>query len=171
MSSDILFTEDDIYRLLKSLDIAKANGPDGKSACMLKSTASKTTPLITKPFNLSIKSCRPPSSWKISSVVPIPKVQRVTSTSDYRPVSLLSILERHFHFLINYVNTSNCIIHCSWTTVSGVFSRESLPYQLFCTLQMIGSINLKEVMKLVFFDYREAFDTVPHQPLISKVVR
>jgi len=71
---------------------------------MLKTTADAIAPSVTKLFNSSIRCCRPPSSWKISSVVPIPKVPLANSTANYRPISLLSILskvlEHHFHSLI-----------------------------------------------------------------------
>ena len=93
-SDSIMCTEEEVCELLKSLDITKANGPDGISARMLKSTANAIAPSLTKLFNCSIACGRPPTSWKTSYVVPIPKIPRASSTSDYRPISLLFILSK-----------------------------------------------------------------------------
>ena len=79
-SPELLCTEDEGYGMLNSLDTKRASGPDGISACMLKYTAEAITPSVTKLFNISIRCCRLPSCWKISSVVPIPKVPKPTST-------------------------------------------------------------------------------------------
>ncbi len=50
--------------MLRALDITKANGQDGISSRMLKSTAAAIAPSITKLFNLSIQLGRPPPAWK-----------------------------------------------------------------------------------------------------------
>ncbi len=73
--------------MLQSLDVTKANDPDGISTRMLKSTARAIAPSITNLFNHSITCGRPPSSWKMSSVVPIPI-----------PVVLLSLSQLNFHY-------------------------------------------------------------------------
>ena len=51
---ELLCNEEDVYQLLSSLDVIKANGPDGISARILKHTAASITPSITKLFNLSL---------------------------------------------------------------------------------------------------------------------
>ena len=83
-NSNILCTEEEVVVLLQSLNIDKASGQDGISACMLKKTAAVIVPSITKLFILSIQLGRPPTAWKSSNVVPIPKnrVQRVPMSSD-----------------------------------------------------------------------------------------
>ena len=52
--SDLLCTEEEVAGFLRSLDATKANGNDGISARMLKSTATAIAPSITKLFNQSI---------------------------------------------------------------------------------------------------------------------
>ena len=101
-SSD-LFHE--IMKLIHGLDVSKAKSLDGVSARMLKATASSIAPSLTKLFNLSISAGQFPASWKRARVVPIPKSSsRACNPSDYRPISLLSVLskllEKHFCFLI-----------------------------------------------------------------------
>ena len=52
---DLLCTEEEILDYLSSLDTAKANGPNGISARMLKETALSIISSLTKLFNTSIK--------------------------------------------------------------------------------------------------------------------
>ena len=81
-SSEILCIVEEVYFFLKDLDLSKASGADGISACVLKSTADAIAPSVTSLFNHSIICCWPPSSWKCASVVPIPKVPKTSSTLD-----------------------------------------------------------------------------------------
>ena len=60
-SPENVCTEEEFCKMLQSLDVSKANGPDGISATMLKSTANAIAPLITNLFNHSITCGRPPS--------------------------------------------------------------------------------------------------------------
>lgn len=70
---ELLCTEEEILDLLLSLDITKANGPDGISATMLKSTANTITHSITILFNRSIQLGALPEKWKLPAVNPIHK--------------------------------------------------------------------------------------------------
>ena len=101
MPNELLCTTEEVIFLIMSLDPSKANGPDGISAQMLKGTAHSIAPSLTKLFNISISQGRFPECWKTSSVVPIPKSANRSEATDYRTISLLTIvskmLERHFH--------------------------------------------------------------------------
>ena len=98
---ELLCTEDDILKLLYSLDITKANGPDDMSATVLKATAPTIANGVMISFNKSIELGEVPKEWKTSSVVPIPKGNDTCQPSNYRPISLLSVLskllERHLY--------------------------------------------------------------------------
>ena len=94
---ELLCTTDEFLFLMKSLDSSKANGPDGVSAQMLKATACSIVPSLTKLFNISISQGRFPECWKTSTVVPIPKSSNHKETTNYRPISLLSIISKMLH--------------------------------------------------------------------------
>ena len=116
---DFLCSEEEVTDLLLNLDISKANGPDGISAIMLKSTAYSIAPGLTKFFNKCISTGRLPSAWKLSSVVPIPKGDDGSSVTNYRSISLLSIvsklLERHMYWLIvSHLEVSSPISLHQW---------------------------------------------------------
>jgi len=91
---DLLCTEDEVYEMIISLDTSKANGSDGISATMLKGTAHSINPVLTHLFNMSIESGIFPDKWKLSLVVPIPKGGDHSNPSNYRPISLLSVISK-----------------------------------------------------------------------------
>ena len=97
----LLYTEEEVLDYLSSLDTAKANGPDGISARMLKKTALSITTSLTELFNTSIKLGEVLSEWKHALVTSVPKSSNLSSVNSYHPISLLStiskILERHIH--------------------------------------------------------------------------
>ncbi len=157
--------------MLENLDVCKANGPDGISAKMLKSTASAIAPSVTTLFNLSVQTGHIPKDWKVSHVVPIPKRPGANSPSDYRPISLLPILskllERHFYKLISeHLSEHHPLSNCQWgfqpnkSTVSALISTTHDWFQLLEAGHEIGA---------VFFNFTKAFDRVPHGPLLFKV--
>ena len=91
---DILCTEEEVFTLLSSIDPTKYSGPDSITPKMLKSTAAAITPFVPRLFNLSLMLGKLPTEWKTARVVPIPKSSQTSDPSNYRPVSLLSILSK-----------------------------------------------------------------------------
>ena len=85
-------SEDEVFKLLATIDISKANGPDDISGRMLKETALGITPAITRIFNLSLQTGTLPMEWKTARVSPIPKSSETSDPANYRPISLLCIL-------------------------------------------------------------------------------
>ncbi len=168
---DILCTEEEVVEMLQSLNIAKASGQDGISARMLKATAAEIAPSITKLFNLSIQSGRPPIAWKSSNVVPIPKKQGAKNPNEFRPISLLpilsKILEKHFHFLISdHVREHSPLSNCQWGFQPG---KSTVAALLSTTQDWFQQLEKGKEIGAVFFDFHKAFDTVPHQPLVDKL--
>jgi len=101
LDEEFLFTTDEIFYFLTSLDMSKSSGPDRISACMLKSTANSIVPSVTILFNLSLQSGRILKGWKQSMIVPIPKNSPANSPKDYTPISLLGILSKVLHSIIS----------------------------------------------------------------------
>ena len=58
-------------------------------------------PPLVKLFNLSLSRGKFPKSWKSASVVPIPKSNKKSNPSGYRPISLLSVVSKLLEKLIH----------------------------------------------------------------------
>ena len=167
----LLCTEDEVTDLLLCLDPAKSTGPDKISAVMLRSTAAFIAPSLTKLFNLSIASGRFPTDWKCARITPIYKSGDSALASNYRPISILPIvskvLERHIYTLLFDFLAANCPISPQqWGFMPSRSTASAL-----CTLihDCHQSLDNGSEICSVYFDFRKAFDTVPHSPLLNKV--
>ena len=154
-----------------ALDPTKATGRDGISAKMLKNTAYSIAPSLTKLFNLSLTTGILPLAWKKSSVVPIPKNQKLSDPSNYRPVSLLpilsKILERHvFMLIMDHLQRNRSLSAFQWGFLEG---RSTVTALLHLTDQWLQALDVGHDVCAVFFDFRKAFDSVPHLPLMKKL--
>ena len=169
VNSKILCNEE-VYQLLSSLDVTKPNGPDGISARTLKHTATSITPLITKLFNLSLRTGHNlVSAWKQSLVVPIPKSNNNKgSPNNYRPISLLSVLskllERHMHkMLTEHFCTHHPLSNSQWGFSAG---KSTVTALLMTTHEWFQRLEEGKEICAVFFDFKKAFDSVPHRQAI-----
>ena len=164
-------SEDEVYNLLCSLDTSKSNGDDDISAVMLRNTALSITEAVTKIFNISISLGELPDEWKVSRVTPIPKNGDRTNPSNYRPISLLSILskllEKHMaQLLIEHMEANSPISPYQWGFCKGKSTTGALALAVD---QWHRQLEESNDICTVFFDYQKAFDTVPHRHLLFKL--
>ena len=74
--SNIVFSKNDVFLVLKKLDINKGSGPNDVPLRALHECAAELTPSLTALFNMSMSTCALPDSWKFAFVVPIHKKVR-----------------------------------------------------------------------------------------------
>ena len=94
--SHIHITPDEVKNILLSLDDNKATGPGNIPTKLLRCSAPQIYSPLCDLFNLSLKCGKIPAAWKISNVIPIPKKGLLKVVSNYRPISLLSIVSKVF---------------------------------------------------------------------------
>ena len=169
---DVLCSEQEVCDLLAALDVTKASGQDGISTRMLRYTALSIAPSLTQLFNLSLKSGVIPSDWKKSLIVPIPKNSDGSKPTNYRPISLLPIiskvLERHVYSLVmEHLLCHHPLASCQWGFLEG---RSTVTALLHCTNEWLKALEDGKEVCAVFFDFRKAFDSIPHTPLMTKLV-
>ena len=170
-SEDLLCSEIDVYHLLTSLNVTKSCGPDDVTPYMLKFTASSISLPITMLFNMSISLGCVPLQWKEARITPVPKISKPLSPSHFRPISLLSILskllEKHIHSLMcDHLNRFNLLSDQQWGFRPG---RSTVTALLSTISDWHSELDNGHDICAVFFDYRKAFDSVPHWPLIEKL--
>ena len=88
---DIQCTEAKVLKLLKNVDISKAQGPDELAPCLLKEGAEQLAPALCKLFNLSLSSGVLPADWQKANICPLYKKGNKQDPGNYRPISLTSI--------------------------------------------------------------------------------
>ncbi len=88
----MMFTSDIVARHLVSLNPYKVAGPDGLHPKVLRTLA----PFLVEPraelFNLSLLTADVPEDWRTATICPQFKKGDRESASNYRPVSLTSLI-------------------------------------------------------------------------------
>ena len=89
---DIITTPDEVSCIIRSLDPAKASGPDGIGSRIIKNTCLSIKHTTSRLFNQSFEQGKVPSMWKMANVTPIYKKGDRQLVNNYRPVSLLPVI-------------------------------------------------------------------------------
>ena len=86
--------EEFIFKELCKLNSSKGTGSDNIPARFVKDAAAVLTKPITYIVNLSIRSGSVPGTSKDARVVPLFKKNKRSDVSNYRPVSVLSVVSK-----------------------------------------------------------------------------
>jgi len=150
---EFLCTEDQVLDLISTLDTKKASGADGISVRMIKATAPSIVCSLTKLFNLSLKFGKVPSDWKFARIVPIPKSGNPVNPSNYRPISILPVLnkllEKHIHNIISYHLHNVCPL--SPNQWGYILQENLLPLLFFLSRMNSKRLSTLEVRFVLFF--------------------
>ncbi len=92
--SQIQISEYEVEQCLNNLDTSKAYGPDGIPPRLLKECSKEISPSLCSLFNKSLATGCVPVEWKQANVLPIHKKNCVEPVTNYRPISLLSIVSK-----------------------------------------------------------------------------
>ncbi len=90
----------DVTRSFKLVNIRKAVGPNGIPGRVLRACTFQLAGVFTDIFNLSLSLSVVPTSFKKSTIVPIPKKNKITCLNDWRPVALTPIFSKCFEKLV-----------------------------------------------------------------------
>ena len=168
---DIRTTEDEVRKILSQLKVDKSPGPDNIHPYFLKETANELAIPLNIIFNKSLESSEIPDEWKKGKITALFKKGSKKVASNYRPVSLTSIvckclekivLERIISFMKNEKLFSN--------RQYGFISGRSTQLQLLEVLdKWTEALDKGHSIDCVYMDYAKAFDTVPHRRLLYKL--
>ena len=160
-----------VLNKLNALQCCKSAGPDGWPPVALKETAAEISIPLSIIFSKSLQSGHLPECWKIANVVPIHKSGPRHLTNNYRPISLTCVVGKVLESIIR-----DSMLH--HLTVNGLISQQQhgfLPHRS-CTSQLLTALNdwtcsLDQgyPIDVIYFDFRKAFDTVPHARLLLKL--
>jgi len=165
------FSEFQVAYKITKLKNSCSPGYDGFTSVPLK----RLNHIIAKPlsllFNISMNSGEIPSAWKKSIVVPIFKKGDKSSTKNYRPISLTSIICKIMESIIKddlltYFNRNKLI----YSKQYGFMPKRSTNSQLLRYFNEFSS-NIVEGCQIdsIYLDYAKAFDSIVHSKLIFKL--
>ena len=160
-----------MYKVLNSLDISKATGPDGISNRLLKEASVPIAEPLSHLLNFSLSLGTFPDDWKLTNVIPIFKKGDSMLCTNYCPISLLCCVSKVFEKII--FDHIYAYLKCHGIlskNQSGFIQGDSTINQLIsiCNLLYKGLDNGDEFIG-VFLDLTKAFDKVWHTGLIFKI--
>lgn len=138
---------------------------------MLRGTACSITPALSTLFNRSLNQSTVPDEWKRSNITPIHKSGDKSETSNYRPISLLSliskVLERCIHNrVMDFLLKNHLLSDCQYGFRPRSSTQDAL---LTITRDWHNNLCTNRQVAAVFFDIKKAFDSVPHNQLLQSL--
>ena len=161
----------EIKNIILSLDPLRSIGPNSIPTKILKLLSNDISTQFAELFNLSFSEGVFPSILKTCKVIPIYKKDSQLNCSNYRPISLLSnidkILERiMYNRLYKFLETNNLIYSLQF----GFSQKHSASHALIhLTDKTREQLDKGNFASSIFVDFQKAFDTVEHQILIQKL--
>ncbi len=173
-SSDVYaisFSEDDVRRELRRVNVRKAAGPDAITGRVLRSCADQLAGLFTSIFNESLATSVVPTSFKKSVIIPVPKNSKPSCLNDYRSVALTSTVMKVFERLLKKHICSS--IPATLDPLQFAYrpnrsTDDAISQVLHSSLTHIDSKNGNYV-RLLFIDYSSAFNTIVPTKLAVKL--
>ena len=161
--------ESEITLLINGLDINKSVGIDQIPPKLLKWGAPVLTPVLTKVFNKCMTEGIYPDSLKIARVTPVFKGGNKNITSSYRPISILTQLNRIFEKLI-YERLYPFVKPKLSIKQFGFQKKNSTEHPILDLKEnILKNCTKKLISCILFLDLKKAFDSVSHSILLKKL--
>ena len=169
--NDLTVSAEEILTKLSKLDTSKTPGDDGLHPKLLYETRQEITPLLKIIFNKSLQTCTVPSAWKQSKVTALHKKGDKSNPGNYRPISLTAICSKVLESIVRdaimkHLETQRLLSECQHGFVG----------QRNCTTNLLESLDnwtsaldSGKCVDAILLDFAKAFDSVPHNRLLSKI--
>ena len=159
----------EVKQIIIKLNNNKASGPDSIHVKSLKAIADIVTPLLCHIANLCFLEGTYPEQFKIAKVIPVYKRNESTNPSNYRPISLLSSMNKVIEKLINnrlqsFLMKNNILYKYQF----GFRKNHSTELALIETIDTLRQyIDENYYVGGIFIDLTKAFDLVNHEILLK----
>ena len=158
---------DIVFEVFNSLVISKATGPDGLSARILKIAAAAIAGSLTKLFNVSLTTGDFPMDWKKANVYPVFKSGDPCLRTNYRPISVLSIIAKVFETVVHQQVTSYFISNNLFAKAQSGFRSGHSTQDVLLRVTEDWKLALDDdnLVGIMFIDLSKAFDSIDHSLL------
>uniref|UniRef100_A0A670I6Y3 Reverse transcriptase domain-containing protein n=1 Tax=Podarcis muralis TaxID=64176 RepID=A0A670I6Y3_PODMU len=166
-------TKEIVQEYLASLDVFKSPGPDELHPRVLKELADVISEPLAVIFENSWRTGEVPADWRRANVVPIFKKGKREDPNNYRPVSLTSIPGKILEQIIKQTVCEHLERNAVITNSQhGFLKNKSCQTNLISFFDRITSlVDEGNAVDVVYLDFSKAFDKVPHDILVKKLVK
>eukprot|EP00057_Strongylocentrotus_purpuratus_P006372 XP_011660846.1 PREDICTED: uncharacterized protein LOC105436707 [Strongylocentrotus purpuratus] len=161
-----------VYQKLRNINPSKASYKDDLPARLIREFAPELADPLARIFNECLQSGVFPDQWKLSNIVPIPKVKPCQSFDQLRPISLTPIFAKIFEtFLSSWITRD--ISHKLDSQQYGNIRNSSTTHYLVSLVDTIlkGTDKPGHVASLCAIDYAKAFDHIDHNVVVRKLIQ
>ena len=161
----------EISDIISALKSGKSLGPNSIPMKILKSLSSLISSPLSQIINESFQSGIFPDKMKFAKVIPLFKRGCPLTTSNYRPISLLSVFSKItekviFERLYSFLEKHEILYSLQF----GFLASHSINHGLVSLTEAIkNSLDKRKFGCGIFIDLQKAFDTVNHHILLMKL--
>lgn len=164
-------TEINVKNIITNMKSSKAPGIDAIRIQDLQLCKSKLAPALVKLINTSIKNGVLPQGLKTSIIRPIYKGGAHSDYKNYRPIAILSSIEKIMEVYITnklnkYLETHKIINEDQHGFQKGKSTVSLLKNYVD---YVNGNLNTNKIIITIFIDLKKAFDTINHSILIKRL--
>lgn len=161
----------DVRKYILELKSSGTRDIDGLDTKILKIACPAIVDKLTYLYNLCIDKQHFPSKFKIAKVIPLHKSGETCNPSNYRPISILSVLskpfEKHLYRSLYPFLIKNNLLHDNQSGFRENHSCHTALIQLTDTI--LHNINENRYTGVLFIDFEKAFDVINHSLLMRKL--
>ena len=156
---------------MSKLNVKKTQGTDNLHPKFLVESSTSIAQACTIIFRKSLSEGKLPLCWKEANVTAIYKKGSRCQPSNYRPISLTSIVCKTMEKiirdqLIKYMEENSLFSEHQ----HGFRSGRSCITQLIEAIELwTEEVDMRNSVDVIYLDFQKAFDTVPHQRLLKKL--
>ena len=167
----VFFSPEDVWKSITSCKDSLSCGPDNIPSRIFKIAGDILAYPLSMIYNVSMSTGVVPDDWKEANITAIFKKGSRTSPSNYRPISLTSvacrIMERGIKAKLMYhLEKHNILTEAQ----HGFQKKKSTLTNLLQYMEAItDAVDKGLQVDAVYFDFRKAFDKVPHRRLLAKL--
>ena len=170
---ELKITDENVKERRESLNPHKSPRPDGLHPRVLKELSNE----ISKPLAIIMQKLLDehtlPQSWKDAHVSPIFKKGSKSSVTNYRPISLTSVICKQLEAIIKDHLMEYIIENEILTDYQHGFVpvRSCATQLLQCVDYWTDMLDQGHSVDTIYIDFAKAFDSVPHERLLEKAKR
>ena len=169
--TDVSVSESELLFYIDKMNCSKSPGPDLIHPRHLRELGAELVTSLCKIFNKSLSEGVVPEEFKLANITPIFKKGDKSDPSNYRPISLTSVIGKLLESVIRdriveHLEKNNLIKDSQHGFRR---NRSCLTNLLDFFHDMFTNNDKHKAVDIIYLDFQKAFDSVPHKRLLEKL--